>query len=189
MHSTFTYNRVVRTSNPMDTTNPNASNRTDGLKPTIQEFLGRGQKSGNYRAALERVLIGSNSGSTGSIQPFREFLTNREIDQPTEIDKKDLAAYAEHLADVVDDAQDRDTTTDGISAATAWTYYDYVSAFLAYCVEWEYLGENPARKGLATDQLPPRPTQKTDEADFWTSAERTALLRFVDQRADQALDV
>jgi len=63
-----------------------------------------------------------------------------------------------------------------------------VPAFLAYCVEWEYLGENPARKGLATDQLPLRPTQKIDEADFWTSAEQTALLRFADQRADQALD-
>jgi len=173
----------------MDTTERGASPGADALKPTIQEFLDRGQKAGNYQASLERVLLGTDDGdTTRTIQPFRAFLENRGTDKATEIDKKDLAAYAEHLADAVVDAEDRSTTAEGISAATAWTYYDYVSAYLAYCVEWEYLRENPARKGLATDQLPPRPNQKTDEADFWTSHERKALLRFADQRAEQALD-
>lgn len=188
MHSTFTDPRDVQTSEPMDTTERDTSLGADALEPTIQEFLGRGQKAGNYRDSLERVLLGTDGDTAGTIQPFRAFLENRGTDRATEINKKDLAAYAEHLADAVADAEDRTTTTKGISAATAWTYFDYISAYLAYLVEWEYLEENPARKGLATDQLPPRPNQKTDEADFWTSEDRRDLLRFADKRAEQALD-
>ena len=172
----------------MDPTEQDASPGADGLEPTIQEFLGRGQKAGNYRAALKRVLLGNEDETTGAIQPFNSFLEDRGTVHVTAIDKRDLAAYAEHLADAVADAADRTTTTGGISAATAWTYYDYVSAYLAYCVEWDYLSKNPARKGPATAQLPPRPTTQTDEADFWTSEDRRRLLRFADQRAEHALD-
>lgn len=172
----------------MDHTERDASSRANALEPTIQEFLDRGQKAGNYRDSLERILLGTDGDTAGTIQPFQAFLENRGTDRATEVDKKDLAAYAEHLADAVADAEDRTTTTKGISAATAWTYFDYISAYLAYLVEWEYLEENPARKGLATNQLPPRPNQKTDEADFWTPEDRRDLLRFADKRAEQALD-
>ena len=172
----------------MDSSEPDASPRAHSLKPTIEEFLDRGQKAGNYRDALDRVLLGADDETTGAIQPFTSFLEARGTDQVTAIDKRDLAAYADHLADAIADAEDRTTTTDGISAATAWTYYDYVSAFLAYCVEWDYLPKNPARKGPALDQLPPQPTTETDEANFWTSEDRRRLLRFADQRAEHALD-
>jgi len=172
----------------MEHTEQDPSPRGNALEHTIQEFLGRGQKAGNYRAGLKRVLSGAGDQTTAAIQPFRTFVEDRGTDRATEIDKRDLAAYAEHLADAVADAEDRSTTIDGISAATAWTYYDFVSAYLSYLVEWEYLEENPARKGLATDQLPPRPNQKTDEADFWAPEDRKALLRFADRRAEQALD-
>jgi hypothetical protein len=130
-----------------DTTERDASSGADALTPTIQELLNRGQKAGNYRAALKRVLLGAEGGaSTEHIQPFRAFLAARGTERVAEIDKRDLVAYAEHLADAVADAKDRSSTTDGISAATAWTYYDYVSAFLAYCVEWEFLTENPPER-------------------------------------------
>jgi len=188
MHSKFTDPRDVQTSEPMEHTEQDASPGGNALEHTIQEFLGRGQKAGNYRAGLERVLSGAGDETTAATQPFRTFVEDRGTKQATEINKRDLAAYAEHLADAVTDAEDRSTTTDGISAATAWTYYDFVSAYLSYLVEWGYLEENPARKGLATNQLPPRPNQKTDEADFWTSEDRRALLRFADRRAEQALD-
>lgn len=190
MHSTFTDHRYVRTSEPMDHTKQTVSAEADALKPIIQEFLDYGQKAGNYRASLKRVLLGSGDSDENSrtVRPFQSIIRALNVQRVEEIDKHDLAAYAELLADAVADAEDRSSTTDGISAATAWTYYDYVSAFLAYCVEWEYLAENPARKGPATDQLPPRPTQQTDEADFWNSKDRRGLLRFADQRAEQALD-
>jgi len=149
----------------MEHTEQDASPGGSALEHTIQEFLGRGQKAGNYRAGLKRVLSGAGDETTAATQPFRTFVEDRGTKQATEINKRDLAAYAEHLADAVADAEDRSTTTDGISAATAWTYYDFVSAYLSYLVEWEYLEENPARKGPATDQFPhdrlSRPTKRT----------------------------
>jgi hypothetical protein len=98
----------------MTTTEQDASPGADALELTIQEFLDRGQKAGNYPAALERVLLGANGETTGTIPAFTRFLEARGIDHVTAIDKRDLVAYADHLADAVADAADRTTTTDGI---------------------------------------------------------------------------
>ncbi|WP_255171051.1 tyrosine-type recombinase/integrase [Natrononativus amylolyticus] len=143
------------------------------LEDTIEAFLGSGNKSGNYRDALERVLT-----------DWRHHLTDRGIDTVEDVDKRAIARYAQSLSGRVES----DPRDDGISAATARTYYDYVSAFLAYCVRWDYLEENPAQKGIALAELPPRPKRQSGDQQFWTAADRKTLLRYADERAHAAVD-
>jgi len=105
----------------MDHIKQTVSAEVDVHKPVIQEFLNCGQKAGNYRVSLKRVLLGSGDSDENfrTIRPFQSIIRARNVQRVEEIDKHDLAAYAELLADAVADAEDRSSTTDGISAATA----------------------------------------------------------------------
>lgn len=164
---------AVGSSTPMDHSERGPNPGEDGLQTTIQQFLDSGQKSGNYRSGLERVLD--------------EWRCYVGVDSVGEVSKREMADYARWLASRVDKKQNRDTD-DGIASGTAHTYYDYVSAFLSWCVKWDKLKDNPARKGVALDELPPRPKTKTDDAEFWSSEDRRQLLSFADRRVDEALD-
>lgn len=146
------------------------------LEPAIDAFLRSGNKSGNYRDALERVLT-----------QWRQRLEERDIETVDQVDKRTMANYAQYLSQRVA-AGTNAHTDDGISAATAWTYYDYVSAFLSYCVRWEHLAENPAQKGIALNELPPRPKKRSGDQQFWSSDDRKSLCHYVDQRAREAVD-
>ena len=86
--------------------------------------------------------------------------------------------YARHLKQRARD--------DELKAGTATTYYAYVRAFLSLCVADEFLNTNPAKVKRATDELP----EDLGDADrqFWREDEHRAILRFVDDRADRALD-
>ncbi|SIS13127.1 Site-specific recombinase XerD [Natronorubrum thiooxidans] len=176
MHSEFMYPDTVQTSEQMDHSDSAGTPGEHSLETTIEDFLESGNKSGNYRDALERVLT-----------QWRHRLEQRSIETVDEIDKRTMATYAQYLSRRVDAGTSRNVDG-GIAAATAWTYYDYVSAFLSYCVRWDYLEENPAQKGIALDELPPRPTKKSGDQQFWSAADRTALCRYVDDRAHQAVD-
>ena len=160
----------------MNRTHDDATPGEEPLETVIQVFLDSGQKSGNYRDGLERVLA-----------DWRTHLT-RDVTTIDAVDKRAMASYATHLADRVDAKQNRDSDVDGINAATAWTYYDYVSAFLSWCVKWDYLSENPAQKGAALDELPPRPSHNSGDQQFWTSEDRRQLLSYADRRVDEALE-
>ncbi|QFU84822.1 tyrosine-type recombinase/integrase [Natronorubrum aibiense] len=160
----------------MDPSNSAATPGGHPLETTIDDFLESGNKAGNYRDALERVLT-----------QWRQRLEQRDIETVEEIDKRTMASYAQYLSRRVDAGKSR-TVDGGITAATAWTYYDYVSSYLSYCVRWDYLEENPAQKGIALDELPPRPTNKSGDQQFWSVDDRQALLRYVDDRAHRAVD-
>jgi integrase len=168
---------AVGSSEPMAPSERGANPGVEGLKTTIHQFLDSGQKSGNYRSGLKRVLY-----------EWREYVSsNFDISTAADVSKYEMGEYAKWLAHRVDEKQNRDTD-DGITAGTAWTYFDYVSAFLSWCVKWDHLVENPARKGAVLDEMPPRPKTKTDEAEFWSSDDRRQLLSYADQRVDEALD-
>lgn len=167
MHSTLTGTLALRSSEPMDNTSKEPSSREHGLEDAIASFLDKGRKSANYRDALERD---SNIATIGAVNKYH------------------METYATHLNDRVRAKQNRDTERDGITPATAWTYYDYVSAFLGWCVKYDYLSENPAQKGIAMDELPARPSNNSGEQQFWTTEHRQQLLGYVDDRADEALD-
>lgn len=177
MHSGFTDTAPVRESEPMAPAQPDATPGETSLETTIQRFLDRGQKSGNYRDGLKRVLTDWQA----------HLATDLAIETVEAVDKAAMAEYATRLADRVAAVQNRNTN-DGITAGTAWTYYDYVSAFLSWCVKRDYLPENPARKELALYELPARPTTKSGEQQFWTTDQRRSLCQHADRRADHALD-
>lgn len=175
MHSGFTYLDAVREANRMESTDP-ATSEGHALDSIIEAFLQSGNKSGNYRDGLERVLT-----------QWRQRLDRRDIETVEQVTKRSMANYAQYLSRRVA-ANKNVTSSDGISPATAWTYYDYVSAFLSYCVRWDYLPENPAQKGVALNELPPRPRKKSGDQQFWSVEDRKALVDHVDQRAHEAVD-
>ncbi|WP_137291595.1 tyrosine-type recombinase/integrase [Natronorubrum halophilum] len=157
-------------------TDPGPNPEGHALETAIGDFLESGSKSGNYRDALERVLT-----------HWRQHLEGRDVETVEQISKRNTARYAKYLSHRVD-AGKKSGDEDGISASTAWTYYDYVSAFLSYCVRWEWLEENPAQKGIALDELPPQPTKTSGDQQFWSAKDRKALVRYVDRRAHRAVD-
>jgi len=129
---------TVRETEQMDPSDSAATPEEHALEDAIGNFLESGNKAGNYRDALERVLT-----------DWRQCLEARGTETVERVSKRDMATYANALS------SDKAKT-----AATAWTYYDYVSAFLSYCVKWDWLEDNPAQKGIALDELPPRPTKR-----------------------------
>jgi len=95
-----------------------------------------------------------------------------------ELDVLDCRRYARHLK--------RRVRARDLKASTATTYYAYVRAFLSFCVADELLDTNPAKAKRATDELP----EDLGDADrqFWQQEERRAILRYVDERVQRALD-
>ena len=57
-----------------------------------------------------------------------------------------MRQYARHLKKRVD--------RDELAGSTANTYWNYIAAFLGWCVYEELLAENPARKRRAEQELP-----------------------------------
>lgn len=134
------------------------------------------QRSGNYVQALERV-----------IPDWLEWLDRRSVTTFEKLDSRDLARYAGHLARRVN-ARRADGDTAGVTAATAWNYYSLVSAYLHYCQQWEYIGENPADTDRAKDEMPDRPTTDSGQQQFWSRKQRETIVSYVDKQAQDAID-
>jgi len=153
-----------------------ASPPPQAVETVIDEFLQAGRKSGNYQSNLRSVL-----------EKWREWLAGRGVIEIEVVDKRVMRDYAQYLQQRID-AGDQPTVGGGINTATGWTYFDYVSAFLDYCVEWEYLDENPAQKGAVKAELPDRPTNDSGSQQFWSPKARNDLIAYVDEQAANAVD-
>jgi integrase len=130
----------------------------------------KGTDSGNYQRNARRA-----------IEEWIDWLTNRE--EPIEIfdqlQVSQMRQYARHLKKRVD--------RDELAGSTANTYWNYVAAFLGWCVYEELLAENPARKRRAEQELPDtRP--RSDRQQFWNRDDREALLTHLNKRAHAAVD-
>lgn len=134
------------------------------------------RRSGNYVNALERV-----------VPQWIEWTEDRGVTTFEALDSRPLAQYAASLSRRVD-ARRANGEGDGITAATAWNYYSLVSAYLHYCMEWEYVDDNPARSAKAKDELPDRPRADSGEQQFWSAEQREELVRHVERRAGEAID-
>ncbi|ESP89787.1 tyrosine-type recombinase/integrase [Candidatus Halobonum tyrrellensis] len=137
------------------------------VETAIEQYIDSveaGNSRKNFRSALAR---------------WRAWLEDeRGVTALDDLEVLDCRRYARHL---------KRRTRDGeLKAGTATTYYAYVRAFLTFCVADEFLDANPAKAKRATDELP----EDLGDADrqFWREEERRAILRFVDDRADRALD-
>jgi len=147
--------------------------RETALNEPVEEFLtakskGRTSDTGTYQRNLRR-----------DVENFLEFLES-EPRRPPEtfraLTARHLRQYARHL--------DRADLADG----TVITYYSNVSAYLGWCVREGYLDENPAQSERAKEPLPEDDGRRSGEKQAWSSEQREAILWYVDDRADEALD-
>ena len=75
----------------------------------------------------------------------------------------------------------------GISAATARTYYAYIRACLSWGVRDGRLDRNPALPDEATEELPESSSNRSDQ-QHWTPEQRQQLLDYTRQRAHDVID-
>ncbi|MFC6765030.1 tyrosine-type recombinase/integrase [Natrinema soli] len=149
---------------------PDEGDATPGETPVetaIQQYLDS-VEAGNSRKNFESALA-----------TWRTWLREeRGVRSLEDLDVLDCRRYARHLKQR---ARDGD-----LKASTATTYYAYIRAFLTFCVADELLDTNPAKAKRATDELP----EDLGDADrqFWREKERQAIMRYVDERVDHALD-
>lgn len=128
------------------------------------------EKQGNYGSNLEYILT----------KWADDWLEGRDEEMPADVTPLTMRHYANYLSR-------RALGDTGIAASTARTYYNYVSAFLSWAVEVEYLPENPAEKRKAKKQLPKATTNSGDQ-QFWQPEQRRAITEYVDERAREAIE-
>jgi len=90
-----------------------------------------------------------------------------------------MRQYARHLKGRVDEGK--------LAGSTINTYWNYIAAFLGWCVYEELLAENPARKRRAEEELPDK-RPRSDRQQFWSQNDREALLAHLNKRAHAAVD-
>lgn len=163
---------------------PRGCTAKDPLDAPFEAFLdakavtGSGDnRSGNYAANLDRV-----------VGKWIAEMNANGVETFADLKSDDLAQWAsDYLAANV--RRYRASEGDGgFSAATANTYYDFVSAYLSYCVKWEIIDSNPAKAQIAQDEVPEKLRQDSSNQQFWTPEQRMAITRYVRRRAGDALD-
>ena len=130
----------------------------------------KGTDSGNYQRNARRA-----------IEEWVDWLADRKdsIKKFDQLQVSHMRQYARHLKERVD--------RDELAGSTANTYWNYIAAFLGWCVYEELLAENPVRKRRAEQELPDtRP--RSDRQQFWSRADRETLLTHLNERAHTAVD-
>jgi integrase len=156
------------------------NNSSDGTDPgetrldsALDDYLlakSKTNETGNYRRNAERVL-----------GEFLDWANEQGVETFNALDVADLEAYALAL--------NRQTTgKDGIAATTARKYYDYVRAYLSWCASREYASANPAAKDRAEEALPNDDERDEHHQQLWTPDQRQVIMRYVEQRAHDAID-
>ncbi|WP_129116646.1 tyrosine-type recombinase/integrase [Halegenticoccus tardaugens] len=129
--------------------------------------------SGNYRRSTEHVL-----------SLFCEWLEReRGITSLDGVRVIDCRRYAQWLRRRANDADDPLSAS---SAAADGPYFTVVRAFFEWCVQDERLDVNPAKPRRVREALPEAHGSRTRQ--FWSLADREAILAFVDERATASLD-
>ena len=158
------------------TQNPPSSGENPGqtrLDSALDDYLlakSKANETGNYRRNAERVL-----------NEFLDWAKQRDVETFGALDVAILEDYALSL-------NRRTTGEDGIAATTARKYYDYVRAYLSWCASREYATENPAAKDRAEESLPNDDERDEHHQQLWTPEQRQVIMRYVEQRAHDAVD-
>lgn len=160
----------------MATQDAHGSNRGESaLRRLVDDFLASKEErgSGAYAASASSVL-----------DRFADWLDARDRTL-ADLDDDErgpqlMRAYAKHL-------RRRANAADGISPATANTYYAYVSGCLGYGVRDVALSRNPARTEAAREELPAVEGKRSDQ-QFWTTEQRESLLDHTRARAGDAIE-
>ena len=130
----------------------------------------KGTDSGNYQRNARRA-----------IEEWITWLADREdsIESFDQLQVSQMRQYARHLKKRVD--------RDELAGSTANTYWNYIAAFLGWCVYEELVAENPARTRRAEEELPDK-RPRSDRQQFWSRDDREALLAHLNERAHTAVD-
>ena len=146
---------------------------SENIEGALKAFVRSKQKgtdSGNYQRNARSVINEWISWLADREEPVKSF---------DQLQVSQMRQYARHLKERVDRGE--------IAGSTANTYWNYIAAFLGWCVYEEILAENPARKRRAEQELPDtRP--RSDRQQFWSRADREALLTHLNERAHTAVD-
>ena len=132
-------------------------------------------------AAKRSYLKTLGDGSRTTVKPvLEEFIEQFGLEDFDTVDRSLCRRYGEYLADETNN-DDRD-----LSGRTAHTYYDYVKAFLSFCVRDGHLDTNPADRNDADEFLPGIDSQP--DRQFWSIDQRETLLRHFDKQVDSAIE-
>ncbi|MBV0903054.1 phage integrase SAM-like domain-containing protein [Haloarcula salina] len=156
------------------------------LEETFERYLqdkgkGRGGDGGNYRRNAARELERFADWAGGRRGPEHwTGIAPDDVDRPPafgDLDERVFREYARHLAG------DR-----GLKQNTVQTYYRYISAWCGWCVNEGYLEAHYAQRASATAPLPEDDGRKPGDQQAWTSEQRHAITRYVDERARKAIE-
>jgi len=130
----------------------------------------KGTDSGNYQRNARRV-----------IEEWLTWLSSHEDSVETfdQLQVTHMRQYARYPKERVDKGD--------FAGSTAITYWNYIAAFLGWCVYEELVTENPARTRRAEEELPDK-RPRNDRQQFWSRADREALLTYLDERAYTAVE-
>ncbi|MFC7116467.1 phage integrase SAM-like domain-containing protein [Natronoarchaeum sp. GCM10025703] len=142
---------------------------------------GRGGDGGNYRrnAARELERFVEWAAADRGEDDWTGIVTDDVDRRPAfdDLDERVFRGYARHLAG------DR-----GLKQNTVQTYYRYISAWCGWCVNEGYLEAHYAQRASAMAPLPDDDGRKPGDQQAWTSEQRHALTRYVDERARDAIE-
>jgi len=169
--------------------NQNTSATRDDLTPLVSSLdrylqdkgKGRGGEGGNYRrnAARELERFAEWAAGNRGDDDWTGIVPDDVDRDPTfeDLDERVFREYARHLAG------DR-----GLKQNTVQTYYRYISAWCGWCVNEGYLEAHYAQRASAMAPLPDDDGRKPGDQQAWTSEQRHALTRHVDQKAREAIE-
>jgi integrase len=167
----------------------NTSSTRDGttaLTSSFERYLqdkgkGRGGDGGNYRRNAARELERFHEWAHGERgnDDWTGIVPDNPAREPTFDDLDDwvFREYARHLAG------DR-----GLKQNSVKTYYAYISAWCGWCVDEGYLEAHYAQRASAMAPLPEDDGRKPGDQQAWTSEQRHALTRHVDEAARGAIE-
>ena len=168
--------------------NQNASSTRDDSTPLSDSFerylqdkgKGRGGDGGNYRRNAARELERFAEWAAGD-RGRDEWagIVDGADREPTfeDLDERVFREYARHLAG-----------GRGLKQNTVQTYYRYISAWCGWCVNEGYLEAHYTQRASAMAPLPEDDGRKPGDQQAWTSEQRHALTRHVDERARDAVE-
>ena len=149
------------------------------LEKAVEEWVQKKSKpggGGNYAREADRVLTAFIDWTPDSVKIVRD------------ISRRTMMQYAEYLHRRTDARVADQDDEAGITGRTAQQYYALVRAFFTYCVKWGYREENPAEHKPALEELPDASLGANgNRQQFWSPQERTAFIRYVDERAHDAI--
>ena len=140
---------------------------------------GRDSSGGHYRRNSKRELeqfVGWAAGERGPDE-WTGIVPEDDDRGPTfnDLSESVFREYARHLA------SDR-----GLKQNTVQTYYAYLSAWCGWCVTEGYLDTHFAQRASATAPLPEDDGRRPGDQQAWTSDQRHAITKYVDDTAYEA---